>query len=73
MSDYTVARKEYLKAHPACELAGCTARSDQIHHINGRNQGKLTNQAGFMAVCRTCHDWIHFKSPSKAREKGYLT
>lgn len=52
-----------------------------LHHKAGRTgssinqygemERNLTNKATFMAVCRTCHNWIH-ENPKESREMGWL-
>lgn len=56
---------ENLDLHHKAGRKGSSLNEDGIMERN------LTNKATFMAVCRTCHDWIH-KNPIESREKGWL-
>jgi hypothetical protein len=68
---YGKQRKEYLTQHPTCEI--CGAPATDVHHKSGR--GAHTNdKSTFCALCRKCHDWLHFTADGKAwgYEHGYL-
>lgn len=68
---YSEQRKEYLAVHPFCEI--CGRQATDIHHKAGR--GSRTNDVStFCALCRKCHDWLHFTSEGKkyGKEHGYL-
>jgi 5-methylcytosine-specific restriction endonuclease McrA len=67
--EYSKCRQEYFNTHPRCEI--CGYKATQIHHKRGRFQERLTDMENFMALCMSCHDWIH-KNPAIAYEKGYL-
>ena len=70
---YLKLRNIYLQANPDCEvkLKGCTGQSEDIHHSKGRGKN-LLDVTTFIAVCRNCHDYIHFKMPKQeARERGF--
>lgn len=81
---YRKVRKEYLAAHPYCEI--CLAehrieclkkaevhgvnRATEIHHRKGR--GKYLNDVKFfLAVCRKCHNAVG-DNPKWAESRGYL-
>ena len=66
---YSIARAEYLEQNPLCEI--CEKKADQIHHKRGRFGDRLNEKEFFMAVCMTCHNWIH-GNPIEAYSKGYL-
>jgi hypothetical protein len=69
---YRLLRASYLEAHPACQVRDCSETYGvTVHHIKGRGRHTL-DVATFMTVCPRCHHWIHFVSPKKAREVGYL-
>lgn len=67
---YTKVRKEYMLVHPQCEVCNGTAATD-IHHRRGRWKSRLTDTAFFLAVCRGCHDRIHY-NPTWAYETGLM-
>jgi hypothetical protein len=74
--DYGVLRRIYLQEHPVCEsgLPGdiCGCLSVEVHHRAKRGKN-LLDASTFMAVCRSCHDYIEFTmSAEERREKGYL-
>lgn len=43
--------------------------TDDVHHRRGRSGLLLFDIRHWLAVCRTCHDWIR-DNPKKARELG---
>ena len=70
LRQYTSLRKNYLTFEAVCEVCKSSSSTD-IHHRAGRN-GKFLNDCSlWLAVCRTCHDWIH-RHPAEARKQGYL-
>lgn len=60
----------FMEEHQMCQC-GCGRQARDLHHKAGRSGENYTDPTTFMAVCRTCHDWIH-ANPSKARERGWL-
>lgn len=68
---YTILRTAYLKDHGMCEahLAGCNTHATDIHHKAGRGVNYLDSTT-YMAVCRTCHQWIE-THPVEAKQKGF--
>lgn len=69
--EYARLRDEYLKLYPACEVRECNNRSNQIHHVMGREGEKLTNPSYFLAICPDCHTKIH-ANPKWAQDEGYM-
>jgi hypothetical protein len=68
--EYTKIRKEYLSAHPKCQV--CESRkADQIHHRKARWGERLNDKTYFLAVCQDCHNLIH-SDPAWAYSTGYL-
>ena len=72
---YKGLREDYLKEHPMCAVCDTKASQD-VHHKAGRGPNMLEVDT-WLAVCRQCHDDIHFgsmrgKGPKWARENGYL-
>lgn len=67
---YRTLRRIFLIAHRVCETGACSRAADDVHHKAGR--GKNLNRVDtWLAVCRTCHDWIH-AHPNEARTRGLL-
>jgi hypothetical protein len=71
IKEYGVLRKIFLSQNPSCQVESCDHTATDVHHVKGRGKYYL-DVSTFMAVCRPCHDKIHFESPKWAREKGYL-
>lgn len=69
--EYARLRDQYLKVYPACEVRECHNKSNQIHHVNGREGEKLTDTNFFLAVCPDCHSKIH-ANPKWAQDEGYV-
>jgi len=67
---YSVLRKEYLLAHPICEVCKKVA-SSQLHHCDGREHGRLIVTEHWLAVCPKCHSRIH-QHPGWARLSGFM-
>ena len=57
---YMVLREQFLKRKPYCEahLPGCAVNATDVHHKKGRTGALLLDDTEFLAVCRTCHNWI---------------
>jgi hypothetical protein len=53
------------------KLKGKTVRTNDVHHIHGRENDLLLDQEFWLAVSREGHDWIH-ANPEIAREEGWL-
>jgi hypothetical protein len=68
-SVYRVLRESYLVENPFCYI--CGKNSCDIHHKRGRFGERLNDVNYFMAVCRSCHQWIH-SNPKEAYAKDYL-
>jgi len=66
---YKIIRDKFMQENPRCERCGAPATEN--HHKNGRNGLRLLDVTYFMAVCRSCHRWIH-EHPKESREKGWL-
>jgi len=62
--EYTTLRKVYLENHKFCEvkMKGCTWKSTEIHHDEGRSGVRLNNVANFVAICRNCHNIVENKN-----------
>lgn len=70
-NEYSQLRKIYLTKHPMCEasLPQCTQNATDIHHKKGRGKYYLVVNT-WMAVCRTCHNWIE-THPIEATDLGF--
>ena len=68
-STYTKLRDAYLFLKPTCEakLVGCTGKSTDIHHKKGRVGDNYLAIGTWLAVCRSCHQWIEL-NPNEAKE-----
>lgn len=66
---YSVKRKAFLGLHLRCQRC-YTGWSSDVHHKAGRGK-HLNDESTWMAVCRSCHDWIH-AHPKESRQLGYL-
>ena len=67
---YFAKRKNFLALNPQCQIAGCTAASQDIHHKAKRGKN-LNEEKTWLAVCRYHHDFIH-SHPSASRKAGLL-
>jgi hypothetical protein len=83
---YAKKRKAFLEEKPMCEahatiivyeegavglLYGTVkAQSTDVHHCAKRGRNYLKTDT-WMAVCRSCHDWIH-GHPKISRDLGLL-
>lgn len=71
---YRTARRRRLElAAGRCEARapGCTHGAVHTHHIRRRSQGGADELDNLLAVCASCHDWIH-RNPEHARRNGWL-
>lgn len=70
--DYSKVRKEFLLENPYCQarIPGCLIEATDVHHKKGKIEGLLTDTNYFMAVCRSCHNYIE-GHPKEAKEKGF--
>lgn len=71
---YKKERDKFMGEHPFCEarLEGCGFRATDCHHKKKRRGDDLFNPEYFMALCRSCHNFIEDKMPmDEAVEKGF--
>jgi hypothetical protein len=59
-----------MECHPACEVTDCHRKSKELHHMAGRENGKLLDTNYFFAVCVEHHHMITVDS-KWAIENGY--
>jgi hypothetical protein len=72
--EYKQNRLKYFENNPFCEARAtqnCGFKASEIHHRQGRNGDRLNDTAFFMAVCRSCHNYIH-NNPAESYLKGWL-
>ncbi len=69
LREYAKVRKEYLAAHPMCEVCGRQA-STEIHHKKSRIGNLLCEKEYFLAVDSLCHRLLT-DNPKFAIEKGF--
>lgn len=72
MDEYGKKRTAFLALHNQCQakLSNCTGTSTDVHHKNGRIGDNYLNISTWMAVCRTCHNWIEL-NPEDAKTLGF--
>lgn len=71
--EYSKLRKDFLLSSPTCQAKlpnRCTHHATDVHHMKGRIGPLLTDTKFFLAVCRSCHDWIE-THPEEAKELGF--
>lgn len=71
MGKYWTAAEVFKREHRHCERAGCAKLTADIHHQRGRVGTLLLDTRFWIAVCRSCHDWIA-ANPAQARAEGLL-
>ena len=54
---YTDLRREFLESRPRCEFPGCTARSEQVHHMRGRVGALFLAVEHWLPICPTHHEF----------------
>lgn len=69
---YTVERREFLAAHPLCEIAWdaeCTWTATEVHHMAGRYPSVYFRHDLWRAACHSCHHQatVH---PAEAFRRG---
>ena len=71
IDSYSALRETFFFIHPNCQakLVGCTGKATDVHHKKGRGENYL-KVGTWLAVCRTCHDWITENS-KEAIELGF--
>lgn len=70
--DYSKVRKEFLLENPYCaaRIPGCMIEATEVHHKKGKIEGLLVDTDNFLAVCRSCHNYIE-GHPNEAKEMGF--
>jgi hypothetical protein len=72
---YRELSRQFKIDNPKCmaNLKGCTKDTQDVHHLSGRGKN-LNNVDTWVALCRFCHDAIHFSmSSEEARQRGLKT
>lgn len=72
MDEYSKKRNIFLIANANCQakLVGCTGKSTDIHHKQGRTGDNYLKMSTWLSVCRSCHSWIE-EHPEQAKELGF--
>ena len=60
-------------AEGMCEAATkrCVGPAGQVHHRKGRDGDLVVDLDNLLAVCYTCHDYIH-GHPHESYERGWM-
>jgi len=68
---YSTMRVIFLKQHSTCQanVLGCANKATEIHHKVGRIGKLLLDTTQWLAICRTCHQWVE-NNPTDAKELG---
>lgn len=69
---YIKKRRIFIEQNKTCQaqLVGCSGAASEIHHKKGRIGELLTDERYFLALCRSCHNYIEL-NPSFAKEKSF--
>ena len=64
MEVYRGIAEMFKRDRPVCEICPrifnrCAFRTEDVHHVKGRDGLLLFHTKYFVAVCRGCHAWIH--------------
>jgi hypothetical protein len=72
MDTYSKLREAFLvvKSHCEAKLVGCTGKSTDVHHKQGRTGDNYLKVGTWLSVCRTCHKFIE-ENPKEAKELGF--
>lgn len=70
---YSIERYIFLTENEICQ-AGikyvCTGASTDVHHMKGREGDLYLDKDNWLAVCRSCHQYIELH-PKEAKERGF--
>lgn len=69
---YSMLRVNFLTLHQHCQAAlpGCSRVASEVHHKKGKVGELYLDVRYWLAVCRSCHQWIE-THPADAQEKGF--
>lgn len=67
---YYPIRNAFMEEYKVCQICRNFQATD-LHHRKGRRGNLLFDTEWFMALCRTCHDWVH-NNIKQAKEMGWL-
>ena len=60
-----------IEEHPTCQRCSM-ARSNDVHELIPRGRGgSILDLENLVAICRTCHDFVH-GHPIQATNEGWL-
>lgn len=71
---YRQAAKQYLSAHRFCArclLSNRLALATEIHHLAGREHGRLLDERFWTGLCSACHWWTE-NEVAEARTEGFV-
>ena len=71
--EYSKKAKAFKEEHSFCQACLpniCTSKTNDVHHMKGRVADLLLDEEYWLAVCRSCHEWIE-ANPIEARDLGY--
>jgi hypothetical protein len=68
---WPVIRDRCLVEHPFCEWPGCSKRSVDAHHTEGKEGERLLDATKLKALCRKHHNWCKEK-PELAEKVGMI-
>jgi hypothetical protein len=73
MSAYKKLRIKFLTDR-MCEakIYNCTLKATDVHHKKGRIGDNMLDTTHWLAVCRSCHNWIE-NNPEESKELGFST
>lgn len=57
-AEYGKLKRIFMKLNPVCCVAGCSAKSRDLHHSRGRSNRLLTYTPAWKALCRPCHERV---------------
>ena len=71
MNEYKKLRIKFL-SEKMCQakIYNCSLRPTDVHHMKGRIGDNLLDTSNWLAVCRSCHNWIE-NNPEESKELGF--
>jgi hypothetical protein len=59
--EYINRANKFKKANPLCQIGipgVCTHKTQDVHHMEGRENELLLKEESWKATCRLCHQWV---------------
>lgn len=72
-AEYNLRAKVWKLEHPYCRIVIpgiCTHRTQDVHHMKGRENNLLLDERFWKPTCRKCHEWVTVNS-QEAIELGH--